>query len=521
MRSDATTDISQPTHSSRIIRRYRTLAFRIARASALQITSLIRHIPLSSPCMSTPYFVYTACTILLLVPGDTTAMNNVRAGVTCLESMYETGYWMNCMKDGRDRILALARRWGVDIEQGCMVLGSVAGGLGGGGCGPSGPSTGERDNAESDGARPSDTGGDAQTSLGSSSGTRSILGPGGGIGGGATQPSTSTAMYDEEAKSGTARSRGHSDWTQQDTDNPLARAYTGQEYTGGIAPVPNDAASVPQENDNTLTLDVRYTTTNRGYGAWERNRNSHSHASGLMYAGPADGLANTPQEQVCIPTRPVQFETQIYGARNEYSSHTYSGIVGPELPVRHREGLVPAPQQQTYHQQTQYQHHHHKHTPSASIPHLNYTLSHAEPQHDSGLPHTHWHQTLPPADLNLPPPPDPAACSDLAMYFAGTIRTAQKPVFVKSMEEPRAGRAADGISDTECNFSAVTLDVYTGRGGMSSGTGMDAVVDMSTSGGVQGIYAQGNEARRNHRPGHLAYGYDGARYTGGYGGQGM
>ncbi|KAG9083936.1 hypothetical protein FS749_005622, partial [Ceratobasidium sp. UAMH 11750] len=60
IRIDATMDPSQPSHSSHIIRRYRTLAFRVARASALQITSLARHIPLSSPCVTLPYVIYSA-----------------------------------------------------------------------------------------------------------------------------------------------------------------------------------------------------------------------------------------------------------------------------------------------------------------------------------------------------------------------------------------------------------------------------------------------------------------------------
>ncbi|KAF8608475.1 hypothetical protein BDV93DRAFT_250759 [Ceratobasidium sp. AG-I] len=93
MRTDATTDISQPTHSSHVIRRYRTLAFRIARASALQIASLVRCIPLSSPCVTTPYVVHTACTILLLAPSDTAAMEGVRMGLACLKSMQDTGHW--------------------------------------------------------------------------------------------------------------------------------------------------------------------------------------------------------------------------------------------------------------------------------------------------------------------------------------------------------------------------------------------------------------------------------------------
>ncbi|CEL63051.1 hypothetical protein RSOLAG1IB_12636 [Rhizoctonia solani AG-1 IB] len=123
--SDTSTEVSQTTSSSHIVRRYRTLAFRVARASALQIMSLVRHTPLSSPCVTLPYAVYSACTILLLSPEDPAAMDGVRTGLTCLDSMDETGYWVDSAKDASDRIKALARRWSVVVGPGKRVLGPL------------------------------------------------------------------------------------------------------------------------------------------------------------------------------------------------------------------------------------------------------------------------------------------------------------------------------------------------------------------------------------------------------------
>ncbi|KAH7322032.1 hypothetical protein B0J17DRAFT_291101 [Rhizoctonia solani] len=110
---------------SDLTRNYRTLAFRIARASALQVTSLIRHIPLSSPCVTIPYIVYSACTILLLTPEDPAAMDGVRTGLACLDGMDETGYWVDSAKDTSNRIRALAEKWGVGLESSRRVLGLV------------------------------------------------------------------------------------------------------------------------------------------------------------------------------------------------------------------------------------------------------------------------------------------------------------------------------------------------------------------------------------------------------------
>ncbi|KAG8708512.1 hypothetical protein FRC11_006418 [Ceratobasidium sp. 423] len=113
-----------------IARQYRTLAFRVARASALQVTSLIRHIPLSSPCVTIPYIVYSACTILLLAPEDPAAMDGVGTGLACLDEIDETGYWVESARDAARRIRALAKKWGVELGTSRRALG-LAGGTGG------------------------------------------------------------------------------------------------------------------------------------------------------------------------------------------------------------------------------------------------------------------------------------------------------------------------------------------------------------------------------------------------------
>ncbi|CAE6434439.1 unnamed protein product [Rhizoctonia solani] len=117
-------------HSAQVplTRQYRTLAFRIARASALQVSSLIRHIPLSSPCVTVPYIVYSACTVLLLAPEDPAAMDGVRTGLACLDEMDETGYWVDSAEDAARRIRALAERWGVELGTSRRVLGLVGSG---------------------------------------------------------------------------------------------------------------------------------------------------------------------------------------------------------------------------------------------------------------------------------------------------------------------------------------------------------------------------------------------------------
>ena len=80
-------------------------------------------------------------------------------------------------------------------------------------------------------------------------------------------------------------------------------------------------------------------------------------------------------------------------------------------------------------------------------------------------------------------------------------------------EDPYAGMPVDWVSDVECNYPPVTLNMYEGLAGISSGTGLGLI------GGVQGIYAQGGKAGRSYGHGHPAYECDRAGEMGGYGGR--
>ncbi|KAF8608467.1 hypothetical protein BDV93DRAFT_250609 [Ceratobasidium sp. AG-I] len=525
MRLDAATDISQPTHSSHIIRRYRALAFHVARASALQITSLVRHIPLSCPCVSNSYLIYTACTILLLVPDDTAAMSGVRTGLACLESMCEAGYWLNSMKDGKERILALAKRWGVDIGQGKKVHEPVLGGRGEG-SGTGGPTKDEDAGTESNDAGSSGTNSSAHEHLGSSSETRTALESETGIGGCATRPSASTVVYGEGAESSATYIHALSSWTQQYGDISLDQMYADQAYPDDIAPAANYACAAPlsQESDIAAASDARYTTVTHNYDTWEWTRVSCSYASGMVYADrPENGPTHAPQQQSPLPT-PVRFSTQTYTVQYHYSSQTHLSVIDYERQVRHSEGLASAPQEQVYPQQSHYQQqyhqpliqqqpqtryqpqpqsqaqyqphqyqapltqYHHAPAPPASLLHATYTPSHANALHESQLLHTRQHQFLPSADPNFPFASDPVAYTDPAECFADTAQMTQEPAFLRTMEDPYAG-----VADVICSFPA-TMDAYAGLGAAGSSTGMGAAAGTPLDGGAPGIYAQSTES---------------------------
>ncbi|QRW25321.1 Fungal specific transcription factor domain [Rhizoctonia solani] len=96
-------------------RRCRSLAFAHCRKSALRIMELIRHLPRASPCFTTPYFIFSASTVLLLSPNDTQALRGVQVGLKCLEDLEADKYWVDAVVDARARILALAQRWGATL----------------------------------------------------------------------------------------------------------------------------------------------------------------------------------------------------------------------------------------------------------------------------------------------------------------------------------------------------------------------------------------------------------------------
>ncbi|KAL5632324.1 hypothetical protein ACGC1H_005331 [Rhizoctonia solani] len=159
---------------SPLTRKCRTLAFRVARASALQVSSLIRHIPLSSPCVTMPYIVYSACTILLLAPEDPAAMDGVRTGLACLDGIDQTGYWVDSAKDAARRVRALADKWGVGLESSRRVLGLAGGKQGSspGGVSPGGASVSPTNSSAhtlshaGSGSRPSTSGSMEPSALG-------------------------------------------------------------------------------------------------------------------------------------------------------------------------------------------------------------------------------------------------------------------------------------------------------------------------------------------------------------------
>ncbi|KAF8605534.1 hypothetical protein BDV93DRAFT_605457 [Ceratobasidium sp. AG-I] len=95
-----------------IERYYRSLAFNYCRTAALRIITLIEYI-IHSPCSSSAYDIFGACTILLLSPQDPEAMQAVRTGLGYLDQLERSRFWPGGAEDSRRRVWALAKRWNV------------------------------------------------------------------------------------------------------------------------------------------------------------------------------------------------------------------------------------------------------------------------------------------------------------------------------------------------------------------------------------------------------------------------
>ncbi|KAG8790542.1 hypothetical protein FRC12_011646 [Ceratobasidium sp. 428] len=95
-----------------IERRYRSLAFGYCRTAALRIIALVEHF-IHSPCFTTAYDIFSACTVLLLSPKDPVAIKAVRTGLGYLDMLKRSYYWAEAAEDSRRRIWALAKRWNV------------------------------------------------------------------------------------------------------------------------------------------------------------------------------------------------------------------------------------------------------------------------------------------------------------------------------------------------------------------------------------------------------------------------
>ncbi|KAF8608457.1 hypothetical protein BDV93DRAFT_603266 [Ceratobasidium sp. AG-I] len=105
---------SEATTAVALERRCRSLAFSHCRKAALRIMELLRHLPKGSPCFTSPYFIFSASTVLLLSPNDSQAIRGIQSGLRCLDELEEGGYWVDAVVDARSRILALAQRWGAN-----------------------------------------------------------------------------------------------------------------------------------------------------------------------------------------------------------------------------------------------------------------------------------------------------------------------------------------------------------------------------------------------------------------------
>ncbi|CUA67122.1 Nitrogen assimilation transcription factor nit-4 [Neurospora crassa OR74A] [Rhizoctonia solani] len=471
--------VSQSTSSSHIIRRYRTLAFRVARASALQIMSLVRHIPLSSPCVTIPYAVYSASTILLLSPEDPAAMDGVRTGLTCLDSMDETGYWVDSAKDGGDRIRALARRWSVVVGPGKRILGPLPASSGSGPSGTGGAS-GSQDNSRTGG------GGSAQgthsTSLAAGGANIPSGSQSGQVSAGTTRPSTNVGSSARPSDSYTPIQPAlHSQAISPD----LGSLQSSQGYGVHAPQAFSESTSVdPIQQYGDLPLQESeidaaiaqaleaFGSTQKysyppaqNYSAQPQSTETQYHAS-LQQADHISGQPNypdppqAPQPSQYVP--PPQYARDPLAMRRRQQERQSQGDQGQF-------------QQSQYSQQAQ---HHHPYTRQPKptrkrqpMNHVAYALSHAEPQHDLHIDHNHWHTVLPPTDPNLPFPPDPTACTDMAACFSHTVEYSHDPAFVNSMTDPYAAVAVDWLSDIGSSFPAMTFDTFysPSQAGPSSG----------------------------------------------------
>ncbi|CAE6534500.1 unnamed protein product [Rhizoctonia solani] len=349
--------------SSPTTRQYRTLAFRIARASALQVSSLIRYIPLSAPCVTIPYVVYNACTILLLAPEDPAAMDGVMTGLLCLDGMDKAGYWVDSARDAARRVRALAKKWGVGLETSRRVLGLVSGSA----SKVQGPSMGNSDPPSTVWARPN---------MGTGSGTAHI------------SPITSGTIQ------------------------PVDLANTNKTDHFGVSEHTNP---ILESHDTTLPANIDALVS---WALHEAEPTLDSTVIPEVQGQPSHLLG----QQIRIPT---------YGPASLPTHFPYSISIQSQL----------LSQPTGYH-------------PNSRSPekHVAYATGHADPQHDMHLPHSHWHNIIPPTDPNLPFPPDPSACADLGSCFSYTVEHGQVPMFLDEVMDPYAGVAMDWVRDVRSNF---------------------------------------------------------------------
>ncbi|CAE6495144.1 unnamed protein product [Rhizoctonia solani] len=493
--SAAITAVAQPTTSSHVVRRYRTLAFRVARASALQIMSLVRHIPLSSPCVTLPYAVYSACTILLLSPEDPAAMDGVRTGLACLDSMDETGYWVDSAKDASDRIKALASRWTIVIGPGKRILGPLP--LTGSGPGGPGGGSGSQDNNRPGG------GGDVQRTQSSSSATGGPSVASGSQSGqfsaGTTRPSTSIGSGAPPLDNQTytpPQSVPHAQIVQADYqslqgaqgyDSSSTQVHAPQAYASSVPIDPTQQyGELPlqeSEIDAAIAQALQAFGPTRSYSDPLTNYSSHHQPTEGALAG-TTGIQHYDSSQQAgqIPSQ-HRYPDPHFHSQAHQQAQASQYVPPPQyardpLAMRRRQQERQSQSDQFQHQYPQQAQYHHPYIRQPKptrkrqpMNHVAYALSHAEPEHEMRIDHHHWHAVIPPTDPNLPFPPDPTACTDMAACFSHTVEHSHDPAFVDSMTDPYAGVSVDWLADTGSSFPAMTFDTFytPSQAGSSSG----------------------------------------------------
>ncbi|CAE6430017.1 unnamed protein product [Rhizoctonia solani] len=366
-----------------LTRQYRTLAFRTARASALQVSSLIRHIPLSSPCVTIPYIVYSACTILLLTPEDSVAMDGVRTSLACLDGMDETGYWVESARDAARRIRALAEKWGVGLETSRRVLGLFGG----------------RKGEKVHGAPPSDS---APSTCSNTTAVHALVGTLPQI----PAPGPLEIPRDSVSPNGNAYipTLGHSDLGLTGYEDPsvhLLETRLANALDAGVNQVLSEAHDSQDYRNETVDF------------------------LNLPTYLPIEKMADSVQGLVLPISQPLDSHSSI-----------------------HHQTLLAGTAESTYHR--------HVRMLRPTLPHVAYANSHADPQHDMHLPHSHWHTIIPAVDLNIVSPPDPGMCTDLGTCFNYTVEHTQDPAFIDLLADPFMNVSMDWVRDSSLTSSGHT-----------------------------------------------------------------
>ncbi|KAG8684577.1 hypothetical protein FRC11_011899, partial [Ceratobasidium sp. 423] len=263
--------------------------------------------------------------------------------------------------------------------------------------------------------------------------------------------------------------------------------YVPQAYAGNVPVDPTHQCNLPlqeSENDASIAEALQVFGPVQSYSAPVAQNYPDQHqqlgdaslmgavggTTGIQHYDPSQQTSQIPSQhhypdshphaQAPQPTQPSQYAPPPQYARD------------PLAMRRQQERQSQGGQQSQYPQQAQ---HHHPYTrqpkPSRKRPHVAYATSHAEPQHDLRIEHHHWHDVIPPTDPNLPFPPDPVACTDMAACFSYTVEHTHDPAFINSTTDPYGGVPVGWFNDAGSSFPAMPLGTFynPSQAGSSSG----------------------------------------------------